>query len=819
MNRMTQKKILIELKEIYSLINPRSTVIEKNLIERLQTIEEIFKNELSSVRSAAYNEMLDGVILAFDQLIKNPNSNDRQQSLSLCKDLLKYVFFEFRGEKEVKKDILFLPYKASMWDALESIWLAAVEDKDHCNAYVMPIPYADRKPDQTVAAWHCEADQFPKYVPVLDWAKVNLEEWHPDIIFIHNPYDNRNAVTSVDSHYYSDKLKNYTDKLIYVPYFVTKDIIPGDYDAEENIAHLITTEGVLNADLVVVQSENIRQAYINVLSRHTNQGQEYWQKHIVGLGSPKYDKIKFTDQSDLEIPKSWLKVIQKPDKTFKKIIFFNTGLTPMLKHKEKLINKIEFDLKIFKEYSDQIALLWRPHPLISATLGGMLPELQERYDKILQSYKRENWGILDDTADLTRAMVLSDAYFGDGSSVELLYSSTGKPIMNHNVFIDDKNIEYDYRLFKFNNAIYEDNEIFCTAFYDRNLYKIDLETKKIELFTQILDDNEELTAFIHILTYKNYFIFIQSTTIKLIVMDRKTHHKEKFQIPAAINKNLRFAQKFVNTFLNDDELYIFGFHYSGIVKFNLSTKKFFVIDDFLNEVINKFKIPKEQIYLYSYALIDNKLYLPITNHNVILELSLIDNATQIHYVGDDKQKHRLITDDGQNIWIMPLNGSTGNIIKWNPQTNYIKTFEKFTNESVIIDFLSNKMIKTENYILIMSFYGKKNILINLETDEITIQEHDQKLKIFLNDRFSCLHSSGDEVYFFNEMNFYKYLVNENTFETIELTPSENILEYCKQIESEKLKFIFKARFDGTSTQLLERTKLNLKHFLKFIRST
>ena len=79
-----------------------------------------------------------------------------------------------------------MPYKDSMWDSLESVWQAAYADKEHCNAYVVPIPYADRKPDMTVAEWHCEADIFPDYVPVLDWQEYTLDklrEMQPDVIF------------------------------------------------------------------------------------------------------------------------------------------------------------------------------------------------------------------------------------------------------------------------------------------------------------------------------------------------------------------------------------------------------------------------------------------------------------------------------------------------------------------------------------------------------------------------------------------------------------------------------------------------------------
>ena len=75
---------------------------------------------------------------------------------------IKSRFKSFKSSKDVKKNIVFLPYKASMWDSLESIWKAAFEDKEYCNTYVIPIPYADLTPDRKVAKWHCEIDSFPK---------------------------------------------------------------------------------------------------------------------------------------------------------------------------------------------------------------------------------------------------------------------------------------------------------------------------------------------------------------------------------------------------------------------------------------------------------------------------------------------------------------------------------------------------------------------------------------------------------------------------------------------------------------------------------
>jgi hypothetical protein len=60
---------------------------------------------------------------------------------------------------------------------------------------------------------------------------------------------------------------------------------------------------------------------------------------------------------------------------------------------------------------------------------------KEQYNALVEEYKWEGWGIYDDTADMDRAVILSDGYYGDGSSIVQLYQQTGKPVMLQNVYI------------------------------------------------------------------------------------------------------------------------------------------------------------------------------------------------------------------------------------------------------------------------------------------------------------------------------------------------------------------------------------------------
>ncbi|HBI62772.1 MAG TPA: hypothetical protein DDY31_16460, partial [Lachnospiraceae bacterium] len=77
-------------------------------------------------------------------------------------------------------------------------------------------------------------------------------------------------------------------------------------------------------------------------------------------------------------------------------------------------------------------LLWRPHPLFASTIEAMRPELREEYREIVERYREDGWGIYDDSSDMDRAVEISDAYYGDGSSVVQLYQKTGKAIMLQN---------------------------------------------------------------------------------------------------------------------------------------------------------------------------------------------------------------------------------------------------------------------------------------------------------------------------------------------------------------------------------------------------
>jgi len=262
------------------------------------------------------------------------------------------------------------------------------------------------------------ADCYGDNIEVTDWREYDIKARRPDVIVTFSPYDAGNYVTSIHPNFYCERLREFTDLLIYIPYFVAVG------DVQE---HFCTVAGCVFAHKVVLQSDKIRDTYIRVFKRWYGGRFGKPEDKFVALGSPKYDKIINTQRDDCQLPDVWRKLIGD-----KKVVFYNTSVGAMLAGNEQYLKKLRYVLDTFHKRCD-IVLWWRPHPLSEETFSSMRPQLFPEYEQIIADYRHGGWGIYDDTPDLHRAIVMSDAYYGDASSIFALYDITGKPIMTQNV--------------------------------------------------------------------------------------------------------------------------------------------------------------------------------------------------------------------------------------------------------------------------------------------------------------------------------------------------------------------------------------------------
>ncbi len=329
----------------------------------------------------------------------------------------------------VRLEIAFFCYKASMSDCLESIYFAAKEDPT-CDAYFIPIPYYDKYPNGAFGEMHYEAEGcYPDTYELVDWEKYNVEVRRPDIIYIMNPYDNMNLVTSVHPDFYAERLRTFTDCLVYVPYLIHMEV------PDKGTG---TTPGVLYSDLTFVQSENVRNYYMDSLINENDIDGitlRVAKEKIIALGSPKIDKILRTDKTDYILPEKWQRIVDSMSAE-QRIVLYNPSIYGVLNAREdngmSYLRKLRSALDFFRKRHD-IVLWLRPHPLLLQTFHSMRAKIADEYEEIIRSYQEEGWGIYDDTADMDRAVAWADTCYGDSSSVELLFEFLGKPVLLQNV--------------------------------------------------------------------------------------------------------------------------------------------------------------------------------------------------------------------------------------------------------------------------------------------------------------------------------------------------------------------------------------------------
>lgn len=583
-------------------------------------------------------------------------------------------------EIKERTEAVFLPYNASMWDSLESVWKAAEEDPD-CDAYVIPIPYYDKNPDGSFREVHYEGDLFPDYVPITHYNDYDFEGRRPDMIFIHNPYDEYNHVTSVHPFFYSKNLKKYTAKLVYIPYYVLAEPDPENETTVEGIQIFCKVPGVFYADKVIVQSEAMRQVYIKVLTKETGEeSRKIWEEKILGLGSPKMDKVVSTRKEELKIPEEWLKIIEKPDGSWKKIIFYNTSVAALIQHEDKMLEKMKHVFRTFKENRDEVALLWRPHPLIRATIESMRPELWEKYRKLVEQYGEESWGIYDDSPDMDRAVALCDGYYGDASSIVQLCQEAGKPVMLQDTEIL-KSTRHEYDIASAEAICNYQGNYYFVYMCEPLLCRMNRKTLECELLYRFCEGEMTERLYKKIIPYKNRLFLVPFLSEQIGVYDIVTAEMRFIQLNEDY-VDVRWQQrlvsaKFENALVKGKFLYMIPHSYHAIIRIDMECLE-----------IEEIPLGRKGTGAFCYCIgsacfRENRIVFPVYSEGSICIYHIDKNEIDIVYPTGNKKIYSNILNVGDKLWLIPKKLYEG-IDIWDMEREIIERTLVFLDEISIL---------------------------------------------------------------------------------------------------------------------------------------
>lgn len=406
-----------------------------DMLEQLQTLSLQLGNQIETEKVEAektiycLEQYCERVYEMYCVLTGTPTSEvDIEELFECMHTILENVEISAKEELKGKKTIVFLPFKASAWKTMEYTWKSAV--KEGADVYVIPIPYYDRDVIGRIGEMHYEGDSFPTDVPITSYMEFDLQVIHPDVIYINNPYDEYNFATVVPNIYFSSNLKNWTEKLIYIPWFITDEITPTDERAIKNMKYYCTVPGLVNSDVVMVSSEQMKELYVEVLTEWAGEDTRgIWKNKITVMDYLQQTQDFTIDKNTVKISDSWLPVVKTKEGLWKKTILYVTESGGILEYGDQALDKLERNLQTFYDYSNQVALLWYPKEENEQIIRSMKPECLSRYLEIVGKYKEAGWGILNDLENTEILASFCDAYYGDTNEIVQLFRNQNKPVM------------------------------------------------------------------------------------------------------------------------------------------------------------------------------------------------------------------------------------------------------------------------------------------------------------------------------------------------------------------------------------------------------
>ncbi len=681
-----------------------------------------------------------------------------------------------------KIEVAFFPYKASMFDSFESIWLAA---KDHpmCDAYVVPIPYFDRMADGSLGSIHYEGNQYPAYVPVTDWRSYNVKERHPDIIFIHSPYDEGNHVSIIHPDFFSKRIKNFTDLLVYVPYFVCADDVPQQY---------CVCAGTLQAGKVMLQSEKIRETYIQHFRQFENEKNcagmfGIAQDKFVALGSPKFDKVINSTADDYCLPDAWRKRMTNKDGTQRKAVLYNTSLNAILHGEKQYLIKLRAVLNTFR-LRDDVILWWRPHPLSEATYQSMRPQLAMEYKQIIEEYTREGWGIYDDTTDLHRAISLSDAYFGDSSSLVALYQCTDKPVMLQNIFVDTDCNEKRESL-AFENLCFDGQDYWFSATNVNSLFKMSTQHWTAEYMGSFLGESTQGRLYSSIVPYEGKLYFAPYAANSIAVYDIKLGSFSKVDIIQDLHASeKRFNEQLKFSFAVSYKEWIFFFPnaYPAIIKYHCATGEVCYLHDCM-QVLNQY-ILDETVYYFRDGCIDGSKVTMYSNLAGALVVFDMDTCMMqvIHRFHSEERCYNLCFD-GKHYWLAPFDDQSA-ILKINPETMEITKITDLPSGFVAGRRPFWLSAYANGYVWMLPGLANQSLKIHVNTNTVQVADEFQAERVLdISNaeqwKFSLLQKNGSKLLAFDNTSckLVEYDLQTNVIRKEHVSLNRSKVNACKKL--------------------------------------
>ncbi len=329
-----------------------------------------------------------------------------------------------------RKEILFLPIGPAEWKAFDKLYKDAISE-DKADVFVVPLPLLKKDyygrvemTEEEIEKAACE-DKYPAYVELTNWYAYDIPSHCPDVVYIQNPYDETNPCLTVPADFYAGNMRMYSPEIIYIPIAKTAEFTEEDKNDIYNLKHYVTAPGVIYADEVWVQSENIKDRYVDALTQISGESTKpVWQEkiHVREALFSQMDNIRETDKAVEE---------NGSKENRRKKFLYCIGANEMAEKREFLTAAIKDRLNTIRESGKELDVTICLYPADRELWTASNKELSEEIFDIIDKETEAGWlkceGFIPSQAD--RIAEEFDAYYGSPSAFVPAFVLQKKPVM------------------------------------------------------------------------------------------------------------------------------------------------------------------------------------------------------------------------------------------------------------------------------------------------------------------------------------------------------------------------------------------------------
>lgn len=274
--------------EIRSCMDKKEIQIALQILEECQSVAiqlgTMIEQELGegNMVVCVLEQYCEVVFQSYQQMLDENTGNRMANQLKQFSEFESKIAELASTQLKKKKHIVIVPYKGSMWKTMNRVWEKATE-MEEAEVFVVPAPYyyKDAYGQAKRDEMQYETEAYPGNVSLVSYEEYDFERHHPDAIVIQCPYDEYDYGMTIHPFFYAKNLKKYTDCLVYVPGHEMNEIGPKDERAKITLKSYCNMPGVIHADQVILQSEQMKQVYAELLTEFAGEDtKEIWESKI-----------------------------------------------------------------------------------------------------------------------------------------------------------------------------------------------------------------------------------------------------------------------------------------------------------------------------------------------------------------------------------------------------------------------------------------------------------------------------------------------------------------------------------------------------------